>query len=69
MGADVADINNDGRMDYGDRNVRFEPFPPDDDQRRRREGALVFDRRRSAAVQRNAVFLNTGTGHLMEVAH
>ncbi|MEO8429082.1 MAG: VCBS repeat-containing protein, partial [Verrucomicrobiota bacterium] len=70
MGADVADINNDGLMDFiatdmsGSRH--FRRMMINGDIEKERWFLISADPRQ---YRRNAVFLSTGNEHLMEVAH
>ena len=70
MGADVADINNDGRMDLMATEMsgssHFRRMLVSGDAEKERWFLIAAD---PPQHQRNAVFLNTGTDHVMEVAH
>lgn len=70
MGTDVADINNDGRMDFiatdmsGTTHARRMMIDGDSDRDR-----WFLNVAEPRQYRRNAVFLSTGTEHLVEVAH
>ena len=70
MGADLTDLNNDGRMDFFATEMsgssHFRRMLINGDMEKDRWFLLTADPRQ---YQRNAVFLNTGTDHLMEVAY
>ena len=70
MGADVADINNDGRMDFIATDMsgssHFRRLLINGDIEKERWFLITSDPRQ---YRRNAVFLNTGAEHLLEVAH
>ncbi len=70
MGADVADLNHDGRMDFmatdmsGTSHARRMMINGDTEKDR-----WFLNSADPRQYRRNAVFLSTGTEHLMEVAH
>src|SRR5947208_707245 len=70
MGADVADINNDGRMDFIATDMsgssHFRRMMINGDMEKERWFLITADPRQ---YRRNAVFLNTGAEHLLEVAY
>ncbi|MEE3179191.1 MAG: VCBS repeat-containing protein, partial [Verrucomicrobiota bacterium] len=73
MGSDVADINNDGRLDYmasdmaGSTHYKEKMSMGNMTGRESDSWFLNFPSPRQ--YMRNAVYLNTGTGRFMEVAH
>ncbi|HEY1765929.1 MAG TPA: FG-GAP-like repeat-containing protein, partial [Opitutaceae bacterium] len=72
MGSDIGDVNNDGRIDFLVADMASTTHQGDQrgmaDQRSRAKEAA--DRPRLAPkYQRNALFLNTGTGRMLEAAY
>ncbi len=72
MGADLADFNNDGLMDF----LVADMSPTTHFMQKRTMGAMLDDAGKAAAealrprqYMRNALYVNSGTDHFMEVAY